>query len=717
MPRTRLAPLTALLLAALFLAGCGGGGGEPTVTQTLHDELQAELDAALADLETEREAREDEAAARTTAETEVTRLEGAIGDADDLADVGGSLYAQLNAATANVTQLTDQLEAATGNIQSLTAQIGDADDEDSLQGMLAAEKAEVTRLEMLIGVATDAAKADGSLHAQLNAANAEVTRLEGVIGVATDAAKADGSLHAQLNAAKARVTSLETLIGDAVTPTADSLRGQLAAAKTEATKLKAQIGSATDATSLQGKLTTAEAEVTQLTNALTTSQAEVTRLTTALATAQATATTATQQATDATQEADRRVEQAEQQGNVSLRVTPMLMAMDGAALRAATVRYMPRMSLVFKPIGDYAAGTAAPTVPGGWRSASFTRVTGGGTETAYLYTNIGSPSGKHFWKVHGQNVSTAVDSGPSAWNLTLAKPTAFGTAGTVRSLYPDGNDADSNPDDKVGRVTRGGTYNGYSGTFSCVGTSDTGCNMAAGTDNALTDETGVWTFKASATAGGTPTQDPEFLYFGIWVSEPTLATAVHGFNWIANGDATDITLFNELEGTATFNGGAVGRYVLRNQVGQDDRIGTFTATASFTADFDKGPDGIDNGNSIEGRITNFRDGGAALAGWNVYLGNNPTMAFALTAAGVTSGVATARIGGVIATGDWAATLHGSDNPGHTVFGPGANDVRCPVSGGCPSADVAGVAGRFDAFSNTDAPASSDAAIAGAFAAK
>ena len=47
MPRTRLAPLTALLLAALFLAGCGGGGGgEPTVTQTLHDELQAELDAA-----------------------------------------------------------------------------------------------------------------------------------------------------------------------------------------------------------------------------------------------------------------------------------------------------------------------------------------------------------------------------------------------------------------------------------------------------------------------------------------------------------------------------------------------------------------------------------------------------------------------------------------------------------------------------------------------
>ena len=101
MPRTRLAPLTALLLAALFLAGCGGGGGEPTVTQTLHDELQAELDAALADLKTEREAKADEAAARTTAQAEVTRLEGLIGNMDEPASdaVGTSLHARLNHAT------------------------------------------------------------------------------------------------------------------------------------------------------------------------------------------------------------------------------------------------------------------------------------------------------------------------------------------------------------------------------------------------------------------------------------------------------------------------------------------------------------------------------------------------------------------------------------------------------------------------------------------
>ena len=63
--------LVGLFLAALFVAGCGGGGDD--VSRGTHDMLQEELDAALALLmETETE--------RDTAEAEVTRLTGELSD-------------------------------------------------------------------------------------------------------------------------------------------------------------------------------------------------------------------------------------------------------------------------------------------------------------------------------------------------------------------------------------------------------------------------------------------------------------------------------------------------------------------------------------------------------------------------------------------------------------------------------------------------------------
>ena len=43
--------------------------------------------------------------------------------------------------------------------------------------------------------------------------------------------------------------------------------------------------------------------------------------------------------------------------------------------------------------------------------------------------------------------------------------------------------------------------------------------------------------------------------------------------------------FGGLEGTATFNGGAVGKYALKAVAGREARIGTFTAKATFTASF------------------------------------------------------------------------------------------------------------------------------------
>ena len=169
MPRTRLAPLTALLLAALFLAGCGGGGGGPTVTQTLHDELQAELDAALADLKTERDAKAKEAKARSAAEAEVASLTEQIGGMDDAASdaEGASLHAQLKHAEAEGASLNAQLNAAKAKVTELTAEIGTAGAAESLKGKLETANAKVVRLT-----------------AELEAANTSLTSLRGQLTTA-----------------------------------------------------------------------------------------------------------------------------------------------------------------------------------------------------------------------------------------------------------------------------------------------------------------------------------------------------------------------------------------------------------------------------------------------------------------------------------------------------------------------------------------------------
>ena len=159
---------------------CGGGGGEPTVTQTLHDELQAELqaelDAALADLKTERDAKAKEAEARSAAEAEVASLTEQIGSMDDAASdaEGASLNAQLNAAKAQLkhaeaegASLNAQLNAAKAKVTELTAEIGTAGAAESLKGKLEAANAKVVRLT-----------------AELEAANTSLTSLRGQLTTA-----------------------------------------------------------------------------------------------------------------------------------------------------------------------------------------------------------------------------------------------------------------------------------------------------------------------------------------------------------------------------------------------------------------------------------------------------------------------------------------------------------------------------------------------------
>lgn len=382
-----------------------------------------------------------------------------------------------------------------------------------------------------------------------------------------------------------------------------------------------------------------------------------------------------------------------QQAELSARASSFNAALDGSTAGMATVSWPRGGSLTFRPQGTFTPGSAAPSVPGGWRSASFSRqsgtvATGLTTDTVYLYTNIQAPGSKAFWKKYGGDdldvSQTEVTSG-------LAKPNT-----SVSRTRSDPTDSTS----AFASATTGGTYDGVGGTFSCTG-DENACTVTR--SDGTTAITGTWMFEATHLNSGAPVNhDDAYLYFGIWSSIPDGISGTYDFYYVAGGGAesgADISNFDTLTGSATFRGGAVGRYATLAGVGRAAKIGTFTATATLNADFgDSGTPG-----TLSGRITDFREDGSPLAGWSVTLGSTSNVGTPATIANAAVAAqdngTVANMGGVTVGGSWGATFHGSDN---VITGLDDRDKY-------PAADLAGVTGWFDATS-------ANASLAGAFGA-
>ena len=739
MTQRRLTTLAALLLAALLLAGCGGGGGgEPTVTQTVHDELQAELDTALAALARAEAAQKAAEDAQATADAARKTADEARAAAEAERDTAKA--AEMAALAAEAEALATQAEAVAAEMAAKAAQTAaeaarDAavqDKTDAEAARDAAREGETAAKVALIeaqAAQTEAERQRDNANAAKMAAEAAQATAEAERDAANTARQTAETARDVAQAAKTQAESdLAAANASRIATEADlaTARQQLADANAALATANANLQTATQnlntananlAAAEQARDDARDAEREAL-RRLAVAEGTLEGLRSQLTQAQQDAADAEQRRLEAEQEANRRVEEAEQQANVSVRVPQLIAALDlddsAANTTTADVTHTRGSTLTFMPAGSLTlASASAPSVPGSWRSASFSGQRGAaGTDTAYLYTNIQSPGSRAFWKIHGESV--AYDGTDS-----LAKPSGLPAAG--RSLLdPDGDGTDITNPPAMRRL--GGTYDGAGGTFECTGTD---CNIARADDGTLTASgggAGGWTFKpGSLNAGVNRNQDEAYLYFGVWAYEPNTPTAAHEFKWIAGGDINDETTladsdisatnFGALTGSATFTGGAVGKYVLRNQVGQADRIGTFTATATLTANFDTGPDLATAGNRLDGNLTGFRENGNALDGWTAYLGSNASQAAPLGEGGPTGTlVTTASIGGVTATGGWDASLHGADNAYTTLAD---NDDYTTAK--YPAVDVAGVAGWFDAFDGAS-PAASNAAIAGAFGA-
>ena len=200
-------------------------------------------------------------------------------------------------------------------------------------------------------------------------------------------------------------------------------------------------------------------------------------------------------------------------------------------------------------------------------------------------------------------------------------------------------------------------------------------------------------------------KDGDYLTLGWWLEVPNDERGIHQFSpYYAGRDPFATDAITNLDGSASYEGPAAGKYATRVAGSDTAQKGVFTATASLTADFE-------DTNMVSGRITDFMDetGNPLVGNWNVALVEEDTAA---TMSGNVASEGDSGAGGRRwETGAWEAQFYGNptragDNP-HPTSIAGQFDARwgtaepvrlAPREDIISPADIgfAGVAGVFGA---------------------
>jgi hypothetical protein len=241
----------------------------------------------------------------------------------------------------------------------------------------------------------------------------------------------------------------------------------------------------------------------------------------------------------------------------------------------------------------------------------------------------------------------------------------------------------------------GGSVHGVAGAFSCTGTMatcGTPVRQSDGTVNATRPggATAEWHFMPTDPDAMVDTSiDDMYLTFGWWLDkgDGTVDFKVDSFAMAASGlTATEETVTaDDLNGTATYEGAAAGKYVLLGVEADTAEGGHFTADAMLTVDFDGD---IDDNNTqdiaVSGMIDGFMTGAMSRPGWAVTLGTldgdpdspglDPIANLSHDTGGGNedaTGMAEWTTGGAVmpGTGTWQAEFYGGAGPG-TVLATG-----------------------------------------------
>ena len=271
---------------------------------------------------------------------------------------------------------------------------------------------------------------------------------------------------------------------------------------------------------------------------------------------------------------------------------------------------------------------------------------------------------------------------------------AMFAAAAAGTLDFDSNNTETDDTDEAFETA--GTYNGAMGTYRCDGSAD--CMVTLDAKGAVTGVSEGWIFTPDPRATSDQ-PDYDYLHYGFWLKKTTDEDGVLTYNEVETFAGSSLAMpsgsVSDVEGSATYNGGATGVYVkdVHNSDGTLDTAtaGHFTAAATLKVNFSGTSVAIDDQNTITGTINKFELSGGEENAWSAALKSDMFTPAAGTASGTANG------GG--AEGAFTATFYGDTDvydhdgdgadgtaminrqPGSVVGEFGANFSNGSVAGG------------------------------------
>ena len=263
----------------------------------------------------------------------------------------------------------------------------------------------------------------------------------------------------------------------------------------------------------------------------------------------------------------------------------------------------------------------------GWEGKRYTRTmpASEGMYEAVVYSNVEAPTeGKKFGsaeEVPNDDYEYQLDNGAfAAFAAANVSSSSFDHSAGVKEFEL--------PDNTVALMISG-SYHGVSGSYSCTPDTDSTCAAqvaaegftlggTADTDNAFTPGGGAWTFTPnSAEARVKDAADIAYASYGWWLHKEANDGDFTASAFVDElGDVPAAENINDLNGTATYVGGAAGKYALTSSTGGTNDAGHFTAMATLEADFTNNTN-TDSG--ITGTIDMFVGADGQSRDWEVEL--------------------------------------------------------------------------------------------------